>query len=247
MKVSYVTDNLVPRSPRSCGRLRKWRLRDRTMRGALRRVRLKLTDKRQSLKRKENWLKLLLLGIQTGDKLAKPPFFVAYSRLYRHCRYLAEGGCLVSRFHFRLCRYFLGHVACRNLRWQGLRNSLLQWMSWKNYELKKKNALCFVSHFRFYLTKHAANFYPFLCQNFKTMHRLLFKVRADLNNLPLTPQKSIPEREGVDRPHYYQALLTAATVFAVFFQLHVTWTRALNFPSTWWCTPVTAPSVVQAA
>ena len=26
----------------------------------------------------------------------------------------------MSRFHFRLCRYFLGHVACRNLPWQGL-------------------------------------------------------------------------------------------------------------------------------
>ena len=63
-------------------------------------------DERQSLKRKENERKLLLLG----DKLAKPPFFVAYSRLCRHCRNLAEEG----------CRYFLGHVACRNLPWQGL-------------------------------------------------------------------------------------------------------------------------------
>ena len=81
---------------------------------------LKLSDERQSLKHKENWRKLLLLGIQPGDKLAKPPFFVAYSRLCRHCRNLAEGGCRLSRFHFRLCRYFLGHVACRNLPWQGL-------------------------------------------------------------------------------------------------------------------------------
>ena len=64
--------------------------------------------------------KLLLLGIQTGDKLAKPPFSVAYSRLCRHCRNLTEGGCRLSRFHFRLCRYFLDHVACRNLPWQGL-------------------------------------------------------------------------------------------------------------------------------
>ena len=74
----------------------------------------------RSLKHKENWRKLLLLGIQTGDKLAKPPFFVAYSRLCRHCRNLAEGGCRLSPFHFRLCRYFLGHVACRNVPWQGL-------------------------------------------------------------------------------------------------------------------------------
>ena len=81
---------------------------------------LKLPDERQPLKRKENWRKLLLLGIQTGDKLAKPPFFVAYSRLCRHCRNLAAEGCRLSPFHFRLCRYFLGHVACRNLPWQGL-------------------------------------------------------------------------------------------------------------------------------
>ena len=37
---------------------------------------------------------------------------VAYCRLCRHCRNLAEGGCLLSRFHFTRCRYFLGHVAC---------------------------------------------------------------------------------------------------------------------------------------
>ena len=118
-KLSYLTDNLVPRSPRSCAGLRKWRLRD----GPTRRAQegpLKLPDERQSLKRKENWRKLLLLGTQTGDKLAKPPFFVAYSRLCRHCRNLAEGGCRLSPFHFRLCRYFLGHVAWRNLPWQGL-------------------------------------------------------------------------------------------------------------------------------
>ena len=45
---------------------------------------------------------------------------VAYCRLCRHCRNLAEGGCLLSRFHFTRCLYFLGHVACWNLPWQGL-------------------------------------------------------------------------------------------------------------------------------
>ena len=45
---------------------------------------------------------------------------VAYCWLCRYCRNLAEGGCLLSRFHFTRCRYFLGHVACRNLPWQGL-------------------------------------------------------------------------------------------------------------------------------
>ena len=112
-------DNLVPRSPRSCAGLRKWRLCDGPTRRAQEGL-LKLSDERQPLKRKENWRKLLLLGIQTGDKLAKPPFFVAYSRLCRHCRNLAAGGCRLSPFHLRLCRYFLGHVACRNLPWQGL-------------------------------------------------------------------------------------------------------------------------------
>ena len=74
---------------------------------------LKLSDKRRFLRRKE-W-KLLLLHIQTGDKLAKPQFFVAYSWLSRHCRNLAEGGGLLLRFHLTFCRYFLGHVVCRNL------------------------------------------------------------------------------------------------------------------------------------
>ena len=97
----------------------KWRLRDGPTRRAQEGL-LKLPDERQPLKRKENWRKLLLLGIQTGDKLAKPPFFVAYSRPCRHCLNLAAGGCRLSPFHFRLCRYFLGHVARRNLPWQGL-------------------------------------------------------------------------------------------------------------------------------
>ena len=45
---------------------------------------------------------------------------VAYCRLCRHGRNLAEGGCLLSRFHFTHCRYYLSHVACQNLPWQGL-------------------------------------------------------------------------------------------------------------------------------
>ena len=57
----------------------------------------------------------------TGDKLTKPPFFVAYSRLFRRCRNLAKGGCLSLRFWFTLCHYFMGHVACWNLPWQGLK------------------------------------------------------------------------------------------------------------------------------
>ena len=53
-------------------------------------------------------------------RLAKLLFVVANSWLCCHCRNLARGSCLLLPFHFKLCRYFLGHVACRNLPWQGL-------------------------------------------------------------------------------------------------------------------------------
>ena len=62
-------------SPRSCAGLL-------IPRRSLRRVHwssLTRWYKRRSLKRKENWRKILL-GIQTGNKLAKPSFFVGYSR-----------------------------------------------------------------------------------------------------------------------------------------------------------------------
>ena len=44
---------------------------------------------------------------------------VAYCRLCCHCRNLAKGGFFLSQFHFTRCHHFLGHVACRNLPWQG--------------------------------------------------------------------------------------------------------------------------------
>ena len=80
----------------------------------------KLTDKRRSLKRKENWRKLLLLGIQTGDKSAKPPFFVAYSRLCRHCGNLAKRVCLLSPLSllFGSCRLSEFTLA-GSLNWSG--------------------------------------------------------------------------------------------------------------------------------
>ena len=46
---------------------------------------------------------------------------VTYCRLCHHCHSLAERGCLLLRFHFTRSHYFLGHVACRNLPWQGLK------------------------------------------------------------------------------------------------------------------------------
>ena len=45
------------------------------------------------------------------------------------CCNLAEGGSLLSRFQFMRCCYFLGHVACQNLPWQGLSIVLTsQWL-----------------------------------------------------------------------------------------------------------------------
>ena len=102
IKLSYLTDNLVLRSPRNCAGLHKWSVMWRT----LRRCPLKFTDKRRSLKCKENWWKLLLLSIQTGDKLAKPLLFVTYSQLCHHFHSLAERGCPFLPFHFTLCRAF---------------------------------------------------------------------------------------------------------------------------------------------
>ena len=63
---------------------------------------------------------ILIWGPAGGGGSHVAVLLAAYCRLYHHGRNLAEGGCLLSRFHFTRCRYFLGHVACRNLPWQGL-------------------------------------------------------------------------------------------------------------------------------
>ena len=60
------------------------------------------------------------LNFKTSHACGCLSMLVAYCQLCRHCRNLAEGGCLLSRFHFTRCRYFLGHVACQNLPWQVL-------------------------------------------------------------------------------------------------------------------------------
>ena len=54
------------------------------------------------------------------------PFFVAYSQLRSHCHNFAGVSCLLWQFHFTLCRYFLGHVTCWNLPWQGLNNKVMR-------------------------------------------------------------------------------------------------------------------------
>ena len=116
IKLSYLTDNLVPRSPRSCAGLSKWRLRDGPTRHAL--MRSTETHWQDTISEAQGILTKITSSWHL-DKLAKPPLFVAYCRLCRHCRNLAEGGCRLSRFHFSLCRYFVGHVACQNLPLQG--------------------------------------------------------------------------------------------------------------------------------
>ena len=73
---------------------------------------------------------------------------VAYCRLCRHCRNLDEGGCLLSQFYFTRCRYFLGHVACRNLPWQGLTKGEFKIMvlfhSWQDWGVTEQhNAMVF--------------------------------------------------------------------------------------------------------
>ena len=42
-------------------------------------------------------------------------------------------GCRLSRFHFKCCRYFVGHVACRNLPLQSLKKG--------QFAIKQKNLL----------------------------------------------------------------------------------------------------------
>ena len=72
------------------------------------------------------WSNFSLVGLYITLKLAqkhmKSLFFVVNSRPYCHCRSFVEKSCLLSQIYFMRCRYFLGHVACRNLPWQGLAN-----------------------------------------------------------------------------------------------------------------------------
>ena len=118
-------------------------------RRALRRVlRSSLTSGR-SLKRKENWRKLLLLGIQTGDKLAKPTFFVAYSRLCRHCGSLAKRSCLSV-----LSRMSLLFGSCRLSEF-----TLVGSLNWSGKVDQKNDKRCY-----FYLFIHLLSiFYLPLC------------------------------------------------------------------------------------
>ena len=80
------------------------------------------------------WSNFSLVGLYITLKLAqkhmKSPFFVVNSRPYCHCRSFVEKSCLLSQIYFMRCRYFLGHVACRNLPWQGLNIAFSLCASW---------------------------------------------------------------------------------------------------------------------
>ena len=78
---------------------------------------------------------LLTRDILYTNKLAKPLFFFTYSRLRHHCCNLAEGSCLLMQFHFTLCHYFLGHVACRIWPGRGLDTQAI------SFGLKKVRAI----------------------------------------------------------------------------------------------------------
>ena len=53
-------------------------------------------------------------------KYAKPPFFEANSRLRMSLSEFCGERLSFVAISFYCCRYFLGHVACRNLPLQGL-------------------------------------------------------------------------------------------------------------------------------
>ena len=62
----------------------------------------------------------LMRPCQGGSHVARLNFKTSHVGVYKCLSLivgLAEGGCLLSRFHFTRCRYFLSHVACRNLPW----------------------------------------------------------------------------------------------------------------------------------
>ena len=61
-------------------------------------------------------------GIQAGDKLTKPGFLIAYSRLYRHCRNLAKRGCLL---HMAISFYALS-LLFGSCRLSGLKSVMQQ-------------------------------------------------------------------------------------------------------------------------
>ena len=62
-------------------------------------------------------VRVTCLNFKTSHVGALSMFHVAVENLKK--------GCCLSQFRFKCCRYFLGHVACRNLPWQSLRKCFL--------------------------------------------------------------------------------------------------------------------------
>ena len=58
-----------------------------------------------------------------GSHVACLNFKTSCVSVYK-CLSLIVGFAIVT-FHFTRCRYFLGHVACQNLRWQGLGTDII--------------------------------------------------------------------------------------------------------------------------
>ena len=88
---------------------------------------------------------------------------------------LAEGGCLLSRFHFTRCRYFLGHVACPNLPWQGLVAITGAWHPKEDHEKIPIGEFLLRSSFTFYDLTHRIRgriYEPKLMQKFTELIKL---------------------------------------------------------------------------
>ena len=101
--------------PRSCEGLRKWRLRDGPT-GRAQEGPLKLLDERQSLKRKENLRKILLLGIQTGDKLTKPPSHILGFAVTVACRDFILGS-VATFWVMSLVGIYPGRASIEDITW----------------------------------------------------------------------------------------------------------------------------------
>ena len=102
---------------------------------------------------------------------------VAYCQLWRHCRNLAEGGCLLSRFHFTRCRYLLSHVVCQNLPWHGLTKDRASERKMEHKE-RPTIAVQFPTNYRFHIPCNLKS----KCQPCVIIHRRaeLYRGKVDI-------------------------------------------------------------------
>ena len=76
---------------------------------------------------------MLLVWILKGLMSVLSPCFKLLSEIKGNLK----KGCCLSQFHFTCCRYFLGHVSCRNLPWQSLKwgsiiSTSKSWSNWNS-------------------------------------------------------------------------------------------------------------------